>query len=150
DQGMLVPDALIIPMVRHRLAEADCGSGFLLDGFPRTVEQAEALDRLLAERGLRLDAALHLVVDREELVARLSGRRVCSRCGENYHIVSRPPKQPGVCDLDGAPLIQRDDDRPEPIRRRLEISERATAPVAEYYRRKGLLSTIDGSRPPDE
>jgi adenylate kinase len=150
DQGLLVPDALIIPLVQDRLMDADCAGGALFDGFPRTVEQAEALDRLLAEHGLGLDAVVHLVVDREELVSRLSGRRVCSRCEENYHIVSRPPKKPGVCDLDGAPLIQRDDDRPEPIRRRLDISDRATAPVVEFYRQKGLLSVIDGSRPTDE
>jgi adenylate kinase len=150
DQGLLVPDEIMIPIVRERIAEPDCRSGFVLDGFPRTVEQAEALDCMLAENRMRLDGVLQLVVDREELVRRLSGRRVCSRCGENYNLLSRPPKQPGICDIDGAPLIQRDDDKPEPIRKRLETCERDTAPVVEYYRRKGLLQTIDGSLPLDQ
>jgi adenylate kinase len=149
DRGELVPDDLMIEVVLHRLRELDCEGGFLLDGFPRTVLQAEALDRFLDERGLRPDAVLHLVVDREELVRRLSGRRVCSRCGENYHLISKPPRHPGVCDLDGAPLIQRDDDKPETIRQRLIVSERDTAPVADYYRDQGLLTTINGNVPPE-
>jgi adenylate kinase len=150
DRGELVPDSLIIPIVLDRLREPDCQGGFLLDGFPRTIPQAEAFDRFLAEQGLRPDAVVHLVVDSEELVRRLSGRRICSRCGANYHLDSHPPQRPGVCDLDGAPLIQREDDRPELIRQRLEISDRETAPVAEYYERQGLLTTIDGSMPQDE
>jgi len=150
DRGELVPDDLIISVVLDRLNETDCAKGFLLDGFPRTVQQARALDRSLADHGLRPDAVLHLVVDREELVRRLSGRRVCSRCGESYHLVSRPPRQPGVCDLDGAPLIQRDDDKPETIRQRLMVSETDTARVAQYYADQGLLSTIDGNVPPEQ
>jgi adenylate kinase len=149
DHGELVPDDLMTPFVLNRLREPDSRNGFLLDGFPRTVQQAAELDRFLEDQGLDIDAVLHLVVDREELVRRLSGRRVCSKCGENYHIQSRPPKVPGVCDRDGAPLIQRDDDRPEAIRQRLIVNERDTAPVAEYYRDQGLLSRIDGNAPLD-
>src|SRR5437588_2654479 len=108
DRGALVPDSLMIPCVMARIAEPDCRNGFLLDGFPRTDEQAEALDRFLEAHEIRLDAVLHLVVDEEELIRRLSGRRVCSLCGTNYHLLSRPSKVPGVCDLDGAPLIQRE------------------------------------------
>jgi adenylate kinase len=150
DRGDLVPDDLMIKVVLDRLREMDCERGFLLDGFPRTVPQAEALDQSLADCGRRPDAVLHLVVDREELVHRLSGRRVCSRCGENYHLISKPPRRPGVCDLDSAPLIQRDDDKPETIRQRLIVSERDTAPVAEYYRDQGLLTAINGNVPPEQ
>jgi adenylate kinase len=150
DRGQLVPDRLIVPIVTERLREPDCGNGFLLDGFPRTVAQAEALDRFLDEQGIALDAVLHLVVEQDELVRRLSGRRVCSRCGRSYHLDTRPPQRPGVCDRDGAPLEQRDDDRPETVRQRLEISERETAPVVDYFRRKGVLATIDGSLPLDD
>jgi len=144
DRGALVPDELMIPMVLDRLRGSDCRDGFLLDGFPRTVQQAEALDKDLQERGLRVDGVLHLVVDTEELIRRLSGRRVCPVCKTNYHLVSRPPRRDSVCDLDGAPLIQRADDQPAPIRHRLDVSERDTAPVAEYYRHQGLLTTLDG------
>jgi adenylate kinase len=150
DSGALVPDDLMIKVVLERLRGADCEKGFLLDGFPRTVPQAEALDRALAACGLRPDAVLRLVVDREELVRRLAGRLICSRCGENYHLISKPPRRPGVCDLDGAPLIQRDDDKPETVRQRMIVSERDTASVADYYQKQGFLTTVNGNEPADQ
>ncbi len=144
DEGKLVPDEVVVGIVRERLKEPDCTKGFILDGFPRTIPQAEALDKTLREMGKGIDHVLSLEVDREELVRRLSGRRTCKRCGAMYHIIFDPPKKDGVCDRCGGELYQRDDDKEETIRERLRVYEEQTAPLIEYYRKKGLLRPIDG------
>ncbi len=144
DEGKLVPDEVVVGIVRERLKEPDCTKGFILDGFPRTIPQAEALDKTLQEMGKGIDHVLSLEVDREELVRRLSGRRTCKRCGAMYHIIFDPPKKDGVCDRCGGELYQRDDDKEETIRERLRVYEEQTAPLIEYYRKKGLLRPIDG------
>jgi adenylate kinase len=146
DAGDLVPDDLIVAMVGDRLTQPDAQDGFILDGFPRTVEQAEALDNQLNEMGRRITAVLLLDVPDEEVVRRLSGRRVCVKAGHNYHIEFDPPKHEGVCDQDGSRLIQRDDDKPEVIRNRLEVYHSKTTPVIDYYDEQGLLRRIDGTR----
>jgi adenylate kinase len=143
DAGDLVPDEVTIAMVRDRLNEDDAASGFLLDGFPRTVPQAEALDEMLAEMETPLDGVLELKVDDEEVVRRLSGRRTCRQCGHVWHLEFDPPKEAGVCDLCGGELFQRDDDQPETIRRRLEVYLDQTAPLVDYYHQGGLLVTIE-------
>jgi adenylate kinase len=150
DKGLLVPDSVIVELVEERLLEPDARAGFLLDGFPRTEVQAVALDTFLEEEGLRIDAVLDLEVDEEELIRRLTGRRVCTQCGRNYHLMSCPPKQPGRCDFDGAPLMQREDDRPDAIMQRMQVYRRQTAPLMEYYRREGILREINGSVDPQE
>jgi adenylate kinase len=142
--GGLVPDALMIDVVEKRLATAEGARGFVLDGFPRTVAQAEALGAFLARRGERLDGVVYLRLPREELVRRLSGRRVCARCGAMFHLVYDPPARPGVCDRCGGPLVQREDDREETVRHRLDVYERETGPVVEHYRALGLLREVDG------
>ena len=144
DEGKLVPDEVVVGIVRERLKEPDCTKGFILDGFPRTIPQAEALDKTLQEMGKGIDHVLSLEVDKEELVRRLSGRRTCKKCGAMYHIIFDPPKKDGVCDRCGGELYQRDDDKEETIRERLRVYEEQTAPLIEYYRKKGLLRPIDG------
>jgi adenylate kinase len=150
DQGLLVPDDMIIELVEQRLREPDCETGFLLDGFPRTERQAIALDSFLDAQRLKLCGVLDLDVDEAELVRRLSGRRVCTRCGTTFHLESNPPSHAGRCDREGAPLVQREDDRPESIAKRMEIYRRETAPLIDYYRRGGRLRRIDGNAPPQE
>jgi adenylate kinase len=155
DRGQMVPDELVLNLVWERLEQPDAQRGFLLDGFPRNVAQAEALDRYLAARGTEdgrggIASVVDLEVDEDELIRRLSGRRVCTRCGANYHVVSRPPQVPDRCDLDGAPLEQRMDDHPEAIRERLRLYHQRTEPVLDYYRAKGLLHPIDGEQPVGE
>ncbi len=154
DRGALVPDDLTVRVLVTRLDELEREQpnyrGVLLDGFPRNRAQAEALDRVLRERGDDLVAVIHLVVPREALIERLSGRLVCQQCGATYHRIFNPPRQPGVCDRCGGPLIQRSDDTPEAITRRLDIYEAQTAPLLEYYRQRGLLVDIDGDRSIDE
>lgn len=140
DRGELVPDDLIIEMLKGRLDE-----GFILDGFPRNLRQAEAL----AEYA-EVDRVLNLKLPEGEVVRRLSARRVCERCGQNYNLLTNPPKQEGICDECGGHLIQRKDDRPEVIRRRFRIYEEETAPVKEFYRKLGLLAELDGTRPIEE
>jgi adenylate kinase len=147
DAGDLVPDAVIIGLIAERLAGPDAGKGFVLDGFPRTVAQAEALDRLLAEQGLRLDRVVLFQVGDEELVRRLTGRRVCRQCGRNYHLAFSPPRVPDRCDACGGELYQRADDAEAKVRHRLVVYARDTAPLVEYYRRRGLLETISGLGP---
>lgn len=146
DAGQLVPDAVTVSMVRERLREPDCQRGFLLDGFPRTVPQAEALQAMLAENGAALDAVLNIDVPEEKLVARLTGRRVCRRCGANYHLVYNPPRVAGVCDRCGGELYQRSDDTEETVRRRLQVYREQTAPLLAYYRQQGLLREVDGDQ----
>jgi len=150
DKGQLVPDEIILGMVKERLSQPDCEKGFILDGFPRTVAQAEALDQLLAEMGKKLDFALALVVPDELLVERLTGRRTCKNCGMMYHIKYKPPKVEGKCDVRGGELYQRPDDNEETVRNRLKVYHESTAPLIEYYKNKGLLREIDGSKSIEE
>jgi len=145
DDGHLVPDDLVTGIVADRLASPECGKGFLLDGFPRTVPQAEALGRLLTERGQPLDAVILITVPTEEVVRRLSGRRVCPDCVAMFHVALQPPATPGRCDRCGGALVQREDDREDTVRHRLAVYTRETAPVLEHYRRAGLLREVDGT-----
>jgi len=150
DKGDLVPDEVMVAMVAERLQEEDALDGFILDGFPRTVPQAEALDKQLSDLGRRITAVLLLDVPDDEVEARLSGRRVCVKNGHNYHVEFDPPKHEDVCDQDGSRLIQRDDDKPEVVRNRLAVYHDKTAPLIEYYDDQGLLRRIDGTRDPTE
>lgn len=143
--GELVPDRVILDLFRGRLGEEDCRSGFILDGFPRTIAQAEGLERLLQERGDALDAVVSIEVDFEILVKRLSARRLCGSCGRDYNLLTAPPRCQGVCDVCGGELIQRADDSEETITNRLKVYERETAEVKEFYRPKGMLREIDGA-----
>jgi adenylate kinase len=143
DAGDLVPDEVTIGMVRTRLAEEDASAGFLLDGFPRTVPQAVDLDEMLADLVAKLDVVLELVVDDDEVVRRLSGRRTCHRCGHVWHVDFDPPTQPGICDQCSGELFQRDDDREETIRHRLEVYAEQTAPLIGFYADRGMLVGID-------
>ncbi|WP_322753599.1 adenylate kinase [Frankia sp. Cas3] len=149
DAGDLVPDEVTIGMVRNRLAEEDAAKGFLLDGFPRNVPQAEVLGQLLEGMGTRLDVVLELVVDDDEVVRRLSGRRTCRNCGHIWHVDFDPPAAEGVCDRCGGELFQRDDDRSETVRHRLEVYAEQTSPLVAYYAAKGLLIGLDATGPVD-
>ncbi|HUZ84949.1 MAG TPA: adenylate kinase [Gaiellales bacterium] len=148
--GELVPDQVILGMIAQRISEQDARDGFLLDGFPRNVEQADALAEMLAKAERRLTAALLIDVSDDEVVRRLAGRRVCMKSGHVYHVEFDPPKHEDVCDQDGSRLIQREDDREETIRRRLDVYGRQTAPLIEYYDNIGLLRRFDGRRSPNE
>lgn len=148
DAGDLVPDELILAMVRERLQQADAQDGFILDGFPRTREQAQALDEQLRSLGRRITAVVLLDVPDQELVRRLSGRRICVKAGHNYHVEFDPPKHEGVCDQDGSRLVQRDDDQPDVVKNRLQVYHDKTHPVIGYYDEQGLLKRIDGTRDP--
>ncbi|HHY38796.1 MAG TPA: adenylate kinase [Clostridia bacterium] len=150
ESGQLVPDEIVIDMIAERLEEPDCRSGFVLDGFPRTLNQAQALDGVLAKLTLSLDRVILVDVPFEELVNRATGRRVCKDCGANYHIVYSPPSKPGVCDRCGGELYQRDDDKEETVRKRLQVYVSESQPLAAYYQDKGILSRIDGNRTIDE
>lgn len=145
EKGLLVPDDLVIAMVKSRLDMEDCENGFLLDGFPRTVKQAESLDDYMQEKGIQLDIVLNIEVKQDTLIERFTGRRVCEQCGATYNIKSSPPKEPGLCDKCGGRLIIRDDDKPETVKKRLEVYETSTAPLIGYYKEKNLLINIDGS-----
>lgn len=149
ERGELVPDEVMLAVVEERLRRADAQRGFILDGFPRTVAQAEGLDRLLRRLGWRLDAVVLFEVPEEALVRRLAGRWTCPACGRVFHDVYNPPSTPGVCDADSTRLVQREDDRPETVRRRLAVYAEQTAPLVEYYRARGLLHRVDGSRDPE-
>jgi adenylate kinase len=150
DSGGLVPDELIVAMAAERLEQEDAREGFILDGFPRTVAQAEALDAQLAEMGRQVTAALLIDVPDEEVVRRISGRRVCVKAGHNYHVDFDPPKNENICDQDGSRLIQRDDDKPDVVRNRLKVYNEKTAPLIDYYNSRGLMRRIDGTRSPTE
>jgi len=145
DAGDLVPDEITIAMVRDRLAEDDASDGFLLDGFPRNVPQAETLDKMLSELGTKLDVVLELVVDDEEVIRRLSGRRTCRTCGHIWHVDFDPPSKDGTCDHCGGELFQRDDDLPGTIRHRLEVYAEQTSPLVAFYADRGILTGIDAS-----
>jgi adenylate kinase len=150
DAGGLVPDDLIVAMAAARLDEDDTRDGFILDGFPRTVGQADALAGQLEHQGRRITAALLLEVPDEEIVKRIAGRRVCVKAGHNYHVDFDPPKNPGICDQDGSRLIQRDDDKPEVVQKRLVVYHESTAPLVDYYDELGLLRRVNGTRTPAE
>ena len=150
DKGGLVPDEVTIGLVRERLAEADCKNGFLLDGFPRTVAQAEALDEILSANGIKLDAVLDVNVPAEKLIRRMVGRRVCKTCGATFHVEFNAPKVEGICDNCGAKLIQRPDDTEETAVNRLAVYDQNTAPLLDFYAKKNLLKTVNGDQPLDK
>jgi adenylate kinase len=150
DAGELVPDELIVAMAAERLRAPDTEDGFILDGFPRTLDQAHALEQQLSARGRRITAAILIEVSDEEVVRRLSGRRVCVKAGHNYHVDFDPPKHEGICDQDGSRLIQRNDDQPDVVRNRLAVYHRQTEPLISYYDQQGVMRRIDGTRSPDE
>lgn len=146
DNGQLVPDQVTIDMVKDRLQQDDCNTGYLLDGFPRTVAQAEALNSFLVERGEQLDTALLIKVPNEFILERMTGRRVCPSCGASYHIKFNPPTIEGKCDLCGSEVIQRKDDTVDTVKERLDVYERQTQPLIDFYSNKELLSKVDGTR----
>jgi adenylate kinase len=142
-KGQLVPDNLIIDLIQARMAQGDCQNGCMLDGFPRTVAQAEALDRMLSASGRALAHVVSFKVNRAELIDRLSGRLVCGSCGASYHRTTKPPKTAGICDICGGKVIQRSDDMPDVVQKRLDVFLAETAPVEDYYRRKGSLREVN-------
>ncbi|MBQ5954509.1 MAG: adenylate kinase [Firmicutes bacterium] len=145
NKGELVPDDLVIDLATSRLLEPDCANGFLLDGFPRTVYQAEKLDEFLAAHDSKIDVVLDIAVEKEELITRLTGRRVCKTCGASFHVVSVPPKQEGICDFCGGELIQRADDNLETVTNRIEVYEAQTMPLVDYYENAGNIAHINGA-----
>ena len=151
EAGQLMPDALMIRMISERIDQPDCAGGFILDGFPRTTAQAEALDAMLAEKGLRLDKVVEIKVDEEALVERITGRFSCANCGAGYHDKFQRPKADGVCDTCGsAEFVRRKDDNEETVRARLDAYRAQTAPILPYYRDRGVLESVDGMAPIDE
>jgi adenylate kinase len=150
DRGDLVPDEITIGMVAERLGRPDAAKGALLDGFPRTIPQAEELDRILDELDASLTGVISISVPVEELVKRASGRRICRSCGKSYHLAFNPPAEEGVCDVDGGELYQRDDDLPDTVRQRLEVYQGQTSPLVDYYRKRGNLREIEGDQPIDD
>lgn len=149
DQGKLVPDEVTNRLVQERLGQEDCKNGYLLDGFPRNIDQAKALEEITAELNLPIDLVLHLDVEENELVRRITGRRLCKQCGEIYHIDHKPPKVEGICDVCGGELYQRSDDTEEKFKVRHGEYLSQTEPVIEFYRNKGLVKDIDGARKPE-
>lgn len=150
DRGELVPDEVTVGIVKERISEDDAKKGFLLDGFPRTIEQAEALNNIMSELDRNIDAVINIEVPEEELMNRLTGRRICEKCGRTYHLVFNPPKVDGVCDIDGGKLYQRKDDNPETVSNRLSVNVKQSKPILEYYDEKGVLKNIDGAKDIDE
>lgn len=146
DQGQLVPDELTVKILLDRVAQDDCKNGYVLDGFPRTIPQAEVLDRALTELGDSIDYAINVDVPDENIINRMSGRRACVACGATYHIVHIPTKVEGICDRCGAELILRDDDKPETVKKRLDVYHTQTQPLIDYYTAKGVLKEVDGTR----
>lgn len=144
DQGKLVPDSVTIGIVRERLAKDDCMKGFILDGFPRTVEQADALDGILKDLGLSLTRVLNINVPAADLIERATGRRICKKCGATYHVKFNPPKKEGVCDACGGELFQRADDTAETMKNRLSVYEASTKPLIDYYEKAGVYTEVDG------
>ena len=150
DRGELVPDEVTVGIVKERISEDDAKKGFLLDGFPRTIEQAEALNNIMSELDREIDAVINIEVPEEELMNRLTGRRICEKCGTTYHLVFNPPKVEGICDIDGGKLYQREDDNPETVSNRLSVNVKQSKPILEYYDEKGVLKNIDGAKDIDE
>lgn len=150
DKGMLVPDTVVIGLIAERIGASDCTNGFILDGFPRTIPQAEALDVMLKKVGRAVDQVILFEIEDQELVTRLSGRRTCSKCGAMYHVVTLKPKKDGTCDVCGSALIQRDDDKPEVIKKRLSVYHEQTAPVAGYYQNQQKLARLNAAQGFDE
>ncbi|MBQ4473342.1 MAG: adenylate kinase [Lachnospiraceae bacterium] len=146
DQGALVPDELVVDLVVDRLSQDDCKNGYVLDGFPRTIPQAEALTAALAAQGEKLDYAIDVEVPDENIVNRMSGRRACVNCGGTYHIVFNPTKVEGICDACGGKLILRDDDKPETVQHRLSVYHAQTQPLIDYYKAEGILKAVDGTK----
>ncbi len=146
DQGQLVPDELVVEIVKDRLTDPDCAEGALLDGFPRTVTQADFLEQALPGIGINIDRVVSIEVKEEELIERLTGRRVCSECGASFHLKFKPPKVRNVCDVCGGDLYQRDDDTFETVKERLEVYKKQTEPLIAYYEKKGILSPVDGNQ----
>ena len=145
DQGLLVPDELVVDLIMDRFKEADCANGYVLDGFPRTIPQAEALDKALTAIGEKVDFAINVEVPDENIVRRMSGRRACVGCGATYHIVHNPTKTEGICDRCGKELILRDDDKPETVEKRLNVYHEQTQPLIDFYGNKGILKEVDGT-----
>ena len=150
DRGELVPDEVTVGIVKERISEDDAKKGFLLDGFPRTIDQAEALNDIMSELGRNIDAVINIEVPEEELMNRLTGRRICEKCGTTYHLVFNPPKVDGICDIDGGKLYQREDDNPETVSNRLNVNVKQSKPIWEYYNEKGVLKNIDGAKDIDD
>ena len=147
DQGLLVPDELTCDLVMDRIAQDDAKNGFVLDGFPRTIPQAEALDAALTKIGQSMDFAIDVDVPDENIINRMSGRRACLNCGATYHIVSIPPKNEGICDTCGNELVLREDDKPETVKKRLDVYHDQTQPLIDYYNGKGILKSVNGTQP---
>ena len=149
DQGLLVPDELVVELVADRIMQDDCAKGFVLDGFPRTIPQAEALDAALEKMGTSMDYAIDVDVPDENIINRMSGRRACLDCGATYHIVTIPTKVEGICDTCGSKIVLREDDKPETVQKRLEVYHAQTQPLIEYYKKQNVLRTVDGTQPMD-
>ena len=150
DKGLLVPDELTVRLLLDRVAQDDCSNGYVLDGFPRTIPQAEVLDSELTKLGDSVDYAVDVDVPDENIINRMSGRRACLNCGATYHIVSIPPKKEGICDVCGSELVLRDDDKPETVKNRLNVYHEQTQPLIDFYTEKGVLKTVDGTVPMEE
>lgn len=150
DQGLLVPDELVVELVADRIQQDDCKNGFVLDGFPRTIPQAEALDTALENINEKMDYAIDVDVPDENIINRMSGRRACLSCGATYHIVSIPTKVEGICDRCGNPVVLRDDDKPETVKKRLEVYHEQTQPLIDYYKKQDILRTVNGVQPMEE
>lgn len=149
DQGLLVPDELVVDLIMDRFKEADCEKGYVLDGFPRTIPQAKALDEALAKNDDAIEFAIDVDVPDANIVSRMSGRRACVACGATYHIMTIPPKTENICDVCGKELILRDDDKPETVEKRLAVYHEQTQPLIDYYRAKEILRSVDGTKDPD-
>ena len=150
DEGLLVPDELVVELVADRIVKEDCKNGFVLDGFPRTIPQAEALDRALESMNEKMDYAVDVEVPDENIVNRMSGRRACVNCGATYHIVNIPTRKEGICDACGNEVILRDDDKPETVQKRLGVYHEQTQPLIDYYRGQGILRSVDGTLPMED
>ena len=150
DQGLLVPDELTCDLVMDRISQDDCKNGFVLDGFPRTIPQAEALDAALSKINEKMDYAIDVDVPDENIVNRMSGRRACLNCGATYHIVSIPTKVEGICDRCGSQVVLRDDDQPETVKKRLDVYHEQTQPLIDYYKEQNILRTVDGTQPMED
>ena len=150
DQGLLVPDELVVDLVVDRFKNDDCKKGYVLDGFPRTIPQAECLDKALAEMNDSMDYAINIDVPDENIITRMGGRRACVGCGATYHVVNIPPKKEGICDRCGGELILRDDDKPETVKNRLDVYHKQTQPLIDYYTKKGIIKDVDGTQRMDD